>query len=623
MKKSAKTIASNPIAKVVAIYRFPAQQLANVDMVVGAGVPGDRQWAIRNGSLEVAGNGQWTPCQAFVRMTRDQGLPLFKVVHHPKQGWYLQHPNKNVVSVQESPTHSPLLATWFDHQAAGFSKAQADGGYWDHADAHISIINLATIKALSQACGKSLDAGRFRGNLVIDTGHPWTELSWVGRRLLVGNIEVEILRPIERCKTTSINPDTAEMDINIPHLLASQFGHIFCGVYARVVRAGRLQQSAQLYDIGVAKRAVIDGAAAKTAPPIESWPKEMEVLERIDENDSIVSFWLANPTAAIGGEIAPTSYIRLHSQLEYKPGCFKPIARSYTLSGYSKDGTQLRISVKRQQPSGQLSTWLHEHIMAGDKLIVSGPFVDPSLQWRASSHAPILILTAGIGMTVARSVLSSLQDANTNAPCRIAHSVKQVSELALWQELLEIGADLPNPKAQLFVTQDSAEACYAIGAKQGRIDLASVLTDFDMSVAHVFICGPSDFNQHMQKALSLMGVEDKKIHQDLFYSAHSTSPVSRSPSATGPFNVRFIQGESEVASTWTAQSGTLLDLAEANGINIPANCRAGACRACLQAVEGPIENILEPVFPAPKGWAYTCCAVPAAAVTIGNKIKQE
>jgi len=43
-----------------------------------------------------------------------------------------------------------------------------------------------------------------------------------------------------RCAATSVNPLTAERDINIPGLIARTYRHPDCGVYAEVVSDGRI-----------------------------------------------------------------------------------------------------------------------------------------------------------------------------------------------------------------------------------------------------------------------------------------------------------------------------------------------------------------------------------------------
>ncbi len=117
-------------------------------------MPGDRRWAIRNGSQDVAADGSWTQCQALVRMTREEGLPLYRIRKNNNGELCLQHPSGDEIQVEERLENKPVLKQWFDHPEAGFSQARASVGYWDHPDAMISVINLTTVKALSQVAGQ-------------------------------------------------------------------------------------------------------------------------------------------------------------------------------------------------------------------------------------------------------------------------------------------------------------------------------------------------------------------------------------------------------------------------------------------------------------------------------------
>jgi len=593
------------------IKGFSGQQLSKVNLSVDNGLPGDRRWAIRNGSLNVESDGRWTQCQAFVRMTREDGLPLYQIHDNENGELLLQHPSGEKILVQESEKGKPLLSKWFGHTESGFSKAHAHGGYWDHSDATISIINLTTVRALSRASGQELDPQRFRGNLLIETDEPWVEFSFVGRRLLIGDVEIEILRPIDRCKATAINPNTGETDINLPHLLASLYGHIYCGVYARVVKAGLVVQGASLYDIGTAPLAVVRAAEAITAPRPEEWPRAMRVLKRVVESENVVSFWLEDPLANLIPEIAPSSYLRLHVQ-----GSDGPLSRSYTISNKSPDGVQLRLSIKKEKPPAQLSPWVHTSLNEGDTIVASGPFIDPSLEWRPNANlgTPILILTAGIGITVATSVLVGLLEAGVPGSVRIGHGVRGKKDLALWQEIFDTAQAFTDAKTYLFMSRVNLNRCKEAGARQGRIDLDEVVEGIDLEEAQIFLCGPSGFGGALRTALIKKGARDYQIHEDAFCSPQKSIPQNNSPSCLGPLTVRFVKDDFD--ATWTQESGTLLDLADANGINVPANCRSGACRACLMPINGSVENLIEPVSPPPKGWAYLCCVAPLAPVTI-------
>jgi uncharacterized protein YcbX len=61
----------------------------------------------------------------------------------------------------------------------------------------------------------------------------------VGRELAIGaSARLKILKRIERCAATNVDPETGIRDLSIPRTLSQTFGHLDCGVYAEVVGAG-------------------------------------------------------------------------------------------------------------------------------------------------------------------------------------------------------------------------------------------------------------------------------------------------------------------------------------------------------------------------------------------------
>jgi uncharacterized protein YcbX len=56
----------------------------------------------------------------------------------------------------------------------------------------------------------------------------------------VGATKLRVVKRTKRCAATSVNPLTAERDINIPGLIARTYRHPDCGVYAEVVSDGRI-----------------------------------------------------------------------------------------------------------------------------------------------------------------------------------------------------------------------------------------------------------------------------------------------------------------------------------------------------------------------------------------------
>ena len=88
--------------------------------------------------------------------------------------------------------------------------------------------------------GAAVDPIRFRMNLHLDGWEPGAELELVGRTLTVGPVRLKVLKRTERCAATSVNPDTAERDLNVVKGLHTAYGHTDCGIYAKVLSGGRI-----------------------------------------------------------------------------------------------------------------------------------------------------------------------------------------------------------------------------------------------------------------------------------------------------------------------------------------------------------------------------------------------
>jgi len=614
---------NNRVGKLLRIMRYPikgfcGEEIFQTKLKKRHGIAHDRRWAIRNGSIPQDSSHNWQPCQSFVRMTQHEDLPLFNL-DHSEDSLYLSHPNGETISIKKNENHTQKLSSWFSHTDMALSKSNDNTAYWDHQDAHISIINISTINALSNSSGMAIDPERFRGNLLIDTGEPWSELALVGHRIAIGNAELEILRPIDRCKSTSVNPSTGVSDINIPHLLSSQHGHVFCGIYARVVRSGEISKNDKLFLLSPAPHAINDGSRTTTAPRPEQWPRFMRLVKRVKENHNVESFWFEDPLANVVGDIEPTSYLRLHGQGENGP-----LIRSYTISKNNNDAGLLRLSIKKETKQAQFSPWIHSNLQVGDTILASGPFVDPSMTWRPQlkSHKELLIITAGIGITVATSIIASLKKYNYSSKVTIAHSIPNEEDSALWEELVAESYLLENVTPLLFLTQ-THDLKQTAEKKRGRIRISEITKDLSLDNIQVFLCGPASFNQAMRDALNQKGVSNEVIHQDVFYSSQSMSegtykkPTDKEPSLAVSTPISFVHASGETSNIiWQPDHGSLLNTAEQSGISISANCRSGACRTCLYQVEGEIENLITPASPAPKNWAYLCCAAPLSSLRI-------
>ena len=104
-------------------------------------------------------------------------------------------------------------------------------------DSPVLVVNLATVADFSVQAGIHVDHRRFRANLYVDGLAPEEEIAWVGRRVQVGDAELEVVSRCERCVVITRDPDTTTTTPELLRLL-TETAETCMGVYCRVTRPG-------------------------------------------------------------------------------------------------------------------------------------------------------------------------------------------------------------------------------------------------------------------------------------------------------------------------------------------------------------------------------------------------
>ena len=559
------------------IKGFPGLELQKTE-IDRQGVPNDRRWGITDGERDLGQPNDWLPARTFQRLFIRDDLTRYPVLHENKQ---------------TAEAHGYSLGS--DRQID-----RETGGYWDYPDAVISLINLASLRELEASCGEELDLRRFRANLYLDGGQAWEEFNWIGRKIRIGEATMEILRPIDRCRATSVNPEEGGQDVNVPRSLMGHHGHIFMGVYARVLEPGHIQSDGIL-EIGEAAELAPSfmDLQPENAPRPSQWPRKAEVIEVRQESEEIKSILLKDPYGGLRPEITAGAYLKLH--LKDDEGAYW---RCYSLSGW--EGDKVRISVKREAKPARASNWIHNHIRDGDEIMISGPYADQPDLIDIPRQKRILVLSAGVGITFSLSLIKRQQETALHQ-MDLVHVAKKERDLAHWQEVKENAS--VSSRLYLTAQQDPTD----LGHAKGRPDWTEILDSLetDAKSLEVYICGPIRFMEEAVEALMSFGLSDQHIHRDLFLSPISNEPNPDIELLEGPFEVSLKQSDKSL--TWRPADGNLLELLESHGISIPSGCRSGACQSCRQqAKSGDTLHLMEPAIPLGEGEFLACCAVPAS-----------
>jgi uncharacterized protein YcbX len=241
--------------RVAGLYHYPVkglspQEVTAADLVADGYFPCDRLFALENGpsGFDPAAP-EHQPKIKFLMLMRNGALAGLAARYEPATGVLtLAEGGREVVRGDLATAEGRRAIEAFLTEFVGADirgpvrllEAPEGFRFTDSKSGFVSLINLASVAEIERAQGATVDPLRFRGNLYIEGAQAWAEASWPGRRLKIGGVTLSVLKMTDRCAATGVEPGTGRRDMDLVQTLRKGFGHIDCGVYARVEAGGRL-----------------------------------------------------------------------------------------------------------------------------------------------------------------------------------------------------------------------------------------------------------------------------------------------------------------------------------------------------------------------------------------------
>jgi glycine betaine catabolism B len=357
-------------------------------------------------------------------------------------------------------------------------------------------------------------------------------------------------------------------------------------------------------------------------------PPSSPVQTNLIEDRAAMALWSGGVTslkvADIIEETADAKTFRLVGEkpllFSYRPGQFvtllltingEYIERSYSISSSPSRPHVLELTVKRV-PGGRVSNWLCDHVMLGDRLTIKGPAGKFSCFDCPASK--MLFIGAGSGITPMMSMSRWIVDTTTDVDVKFLVSFKSHAEIIFRKELELISAR--HACFRVAVTLTSAwpgrsESWTGLAGRFDKSKIHALVPDLDQR--HVFLCGPEPFAAEVRRILQELGFDQAKLHSESFGSsrvAGGGKRVPKPPALSEPrHRVHFIKSDRTVE---TDETVTLLELAEAHGIEMDYACRTGSCAECEVSFTGTLSE--KPEFEKDRrrkenGIAFACCSV--------------
>jgi len=273
----------------------------------------------------------------------------------------------------------------------------------------------------------------------------------------------------------------------------------------------------QLADLLIAKERELYAAATALPGGWSGW-RPFRLVRRQRESEDIMSFYLS---PADGGAIPP-----------FKPGQYVSVRtqgtdgvaqiRQYSLSDAPHE-PYLRLTVKLEDgaaaaPAGTVSSHLHAAVQEGQCLDLSAPQGDFTVD---QSHArPLVLISGGVGVTPMASILGHLAATQPQRRVLFLHATRHRRTHAMNDWLRKTAGAMAAAEVEVYYEQVAPDDRHGHHYDHhGRIDLASHQKLGQFGDADYYICGPRPFMAAQVASLAALGVDDARIHTEVFGSA--------------------------------------------------------------------------------------------------------
>jgi ferredoxin-NADP reductase/MOSC domain-containing protein YiiM len=554
--------------------------------------------------------------------------------------------------IWKAPVAGPRMVRRLNIDGDGQGDREGHGG----ENRAVLVYQLASYEHWARELGRDdLTPGAFGENLTVD-GLPDNEVC-IGDRYRIGDVVLEVTQPRVTCYRVGVR-------ISEPRMAALLVAHHRPGFYCRVLNEGELEAGQDIVKIsdGPEQVSVADIDAllylpghprdnleralripalspgwkgslqsllvqsdtrttfggnsgltgVSTRPP--AWPgfRPMRVVATQTESRNVRSVMLSDPEGAPLPEWLAGQSIALR----VPTAGATTVVRNYSLCN-SPTAHVYRIAAKRES-HGAASTYIHDHLQIGALIDVAAPRGAFVLD---DGSRPLVLLSAGVGVTPVLSILHALVDTQSDRPVWWLHCARSGAEHSFAGEARQLLRRLPGSRSEVFYSQptraDRIEFDYSRGGHVAADTLEELQLPRD---AAVFLCGPVSFMDDLTEALAAYGLDRHSIHTETFGARAGITPGIAAASATPPHQPKGPAGDgpivqfarSGISAPWSRSYGSLLEFAEACDIPTQWSCRTGVCHTCETGLlAGQVIDDPEPLEPPASGNCLLCIAKPS------------
>ena len=309
------------------------------------------------------------------------------------------------------------------------------------------------------------------------------------------------------------------------------------------------------------------------------------------------------------------------------------VRRSYSIcsgvSDYTTKG-ELRLAIKKVD-GGVFSNFAFDELQAGHAIEVMTPEGRFYSQLHCENEKHYVAFASGSGITPIVSIMKTTLEREPKSRFTLVYGNRNAQQVMLLEAIEALKNDYLSRVQLIHILSSQPQESELFNGRINRSKCDQLLAALipASTIDQAFICGPSSMIDDVEASLQAAGVAKAHIHAERFgvpaphssaSAAHKPSEHAKEPSTkVAALNVQLDGKLRTMAFPFEGES--LLDIALAQGLDLPFACKGGVCCTCrAKVLSGQVrmdKNYTLEQWEIDKGFVLTCQCHPVTdAVTV-------
>ena len=359
----------------------------------------------------------------------------------------------------------------------------------------------------------------------------------------------------------------------------------------------------------------------------QDW-RDFKIVKKEPESKEITSFYFQPVDGQPIPSFEPGKYLTIKLDIPNQP---RPVIRTYSLSDYPQSQDYYRLSIKKEGspknldvPPGVASNFMHDKIEVGSVIPCKPP--NGKFYLEVDDRVPAVLISNGVGITPMISMAKACARQNPERHVWFIHGARNSDYHACREEMNALQESYPNLHLHYRYSRPNPEdegKYHSKGYADKQLLAETVIPEIKSTHngsanAEYFLCGSPAFMDSIRAGLNELDVPEDKVFFESFGGGKTKGKSEAGATSEGAVaSAEVVFADSNKTLTWKPEDGTLLEFAEANGLNPDFSCRQGVCQTCTcQIKEGEVEYIESPASEPDEGSVLICISQPKTSKVV-------